>query len=84
MQMGPAPSPADLKSFPAYRDWRKRTQGISIPESELRNDFAENSDGSVGSRKTPSWVPDAMMGAWKHDYSEIRSPVLAFVVYDTP
>ena len=25
-----------------------------------------------------------MMGAWKHDYSQIRSPVLAFVVYDTP
>ncbi len=83
MQNGPAPSPADLKSFPAYRDWRKRTQGISIPESELRNDFTENRDGSVGSRTTPSWVPDAMMGAWKHDYSQIRSPVLALVVYDT-
>jgi non-heme chloroperoxidase len=84
MQKGPAPSPTDLKSFPAYRDWRKRTQGVPIPESELRNDFAENPDGSVGSRKTPSWVPHAMMGAWKHDYSQIRSPVLAFVVYDTP
>ena len=84
MQKGPTPSPADLKSFPAYRDWRKRTQRISIPESELRSDFAENPDGSVGSRKTPSWVPDAMMGDWKHDYSQIRSPVLAFVVYDTP
>jgi len=84
MQKGPAASPADMKSFPAYRDWRKQNQGISIPESELRNDFAENPDGSVGSRKTPSWVPDAMMGAWKHDYSEIRSPVLAFVAYDTP
>ena len=84
MQAGPTPSPVDLKSFPAYRDWRLRTQGISFPESELRNDFAENLDGSVGARKTPSWVPAAMMGNWKHDYSEIRSPVLAFVVYDTP
>lgn len=84
MQKGPTPSPVDLKSFPAYRDWRFRTQGISVPESELRNDFVENPDGSLGSRKTPSWVPDAMMGNGKHDYSAIRSPVLAFVVYDTP
>lgn len=85
MQKGPSPSPADLKSFPAYRDWRRRTQGVLIPESELRNDFAENPDGSVGSRKTPDYVFEAMaVGDKKHDYSEIRSPVLAFVVYDTP
>lgn len=86
MRKGPSPSPADLKSFPAYRDWRKQTQGISFPESELRNDFAENPDGSVGSRKTPGYVFDAIMtGNWKHDYSEIRVPVLAFVTYsETP
>ncbi len=85
MQKGPVPSSADLKSFPAYRNWRSRTQGISIPESELRNDFAENPDGSVGRRRTPGYVTDAMMtGGAKHDYSAIRSPVLAFVAYDTP
>jgi non-heme chloroperoxidase len=85
MQKGPSPSPADLKSFSAYRDWRKQTQGISIPESEWRNDFVENPDGSVGNRKTPGYVFDAMaVGDFKHDYSQIRSPVLAFVVYDTP
>jgi pimeloyl-ACP methyl ester carboxylesterase len=83
MQAGPEPSSANLKSFPAYRDWRKQTQGIWIPEFELRNDFVENPDGSVGSRKTPEFVFDGMRGL-KHDYSEIRSPVLAFVVYDTP
>jgi non-heme chloroperoxidase len=85
MQNGPEPSSADLKSFPAYRNWRLRTQGIPIPESELRNDFVENPDGSVGGRKSPEYVFDAMAaGDKKHDYSEIRSPVLAFVVYDTP
>lgn len=83
MQKGPEPSLAELKSFPAYRNWRKQTQGIWIPESELRNDYAENPDGSVGSRKTPEYVFDAM-GGLKHDYSQIRVPVLAFVVYDTP
>ena len=85
MQEGPTPSPGDLKSFPAYRDWRKGTQGISIPEAELRNDYAENPDGSVGSSTTPEYVFDEMAtGDHKHDYSRIRSPVLAFVVYDTP
>jgi non-heme chloroperoxidase len=85
IQTRPTPSPSDLKSFPAYRAWRLRTQGIAIPESELRNDFVENLDGSVGSRKTPENVADAIMvGGRKHDYSEIRSPVLAFIVYDTP
>jgi non-heme chloroperoxidase len=83
MQKGPEPSPADLKSFPAYRNWRKQTSGIWIPESELRNENAENLDGSVGSSKTPEYVFHAM-GGLKHDYSQIRVPVLAFVVYDTP
>jgi non-heme chloroperoxidase len=82
MQRAPAPSPSDLKSFPAYRDWRLRTQGVRIPESELRNQFAENPDGSVGSYKTPGNVPEAIMaGGSKHDLSEIRAPVLAFVGY---
>jgi non-heme chloroperoxidase len=85
MQKGPVPFPADLKSFSAYRDWRLRTQGVAIPESEWRNDFVENPDGSVGDRESPEYVNDAISrGDFKHDYSEIRSPVLAFVVYDTP
>ncbi len=45
----------------------------------------EHPDGSVGGHKSPESIPDAIMkGGQKHDYSEIRSPVLAFVVYDTP
>jgi len=85
MQTGPTPSPSDLKSFPTYRAWRLRTQGIPIPESELRNDFVENPDGSVGGHKSPESVSDAIMaGHGKHDYSKIGAPVLAFVVYDTP
>jgi pimeloyl-ACP methyl ester carboxylesterase len=85
MQRPPSPSLSDLKSFPAYRDWRLRTQGVRIPESELRNDFVENPDGSVGSPKTPGYVPDAIRtGGSKHDLSAIRSPVLAFVAYDEP
>ncbi len=82
MKKPPPTSPSDLKSFPVYRDWRMRTEGIAYPEAELRNDFAENPDGSVGSRMTPGFVPQAIMsGNYKHDYSQIRVPVLAFVAY---
>jgi hypothetical protein len=53
-----------------------------MPESELRAEFAEDSDGSVGDDKTPDDVPEAMIaGREKHDYSLIRVPVLALVAF---
>jgi len=61
MRNAPRPSPSDLKSFAADRDWRMRVDGIAIPEAEWRNDFAENPDGSVGHRLTPDFVPQAIM-----------------------
>jgi non-heme chloroperoxidase len=61
IQKAPTPSPSDLKSFSAYRNWRLRTQGIPIPESELRNDFVENPDGSVAGHKVPERVSSAIM-----------------------
>ena len=85
MQKAPQPSPSDLKSFSAYREWRVRANGIAIPESEFHNQRAQNPDGSVRDYKAPEFVPKAITtGNWKHDYSQIRVPVLAFVVYDTP
>jgi non-heme chloroperoxidase len=81
----PTPSPSDLKSFQAYRDWRARTDGIEIPESELRNEFVENPDGTVGSRKTPGTAPaEIMADEHKHDYSQIRVPVLALATRSFP
>jgi len=85
MRKSPQPSASDLKSFSAYRDWRTRASGITIPESEYHNQLAQNPDGSVGDYKAPEFVPKAIMtGNWKHDYSQIRVPVLAFIGYDTP
>jgi len=85
MRKSPEPSPSDKKSFSAYRDWRIKVSGIAIPESEYRNQFAQNPDGSVGDYKTPEFVSKAIMeGNWKHDYSQIRVPVLGFIGYDTP
>ena len=85
MRKSPEPSPSDKKSFSSYRDWRIKVSGIAIPESEYHNQFAQNPDGSIGAYKTPEFVSKAIMeGNWKHDYSQIRVPVLAFIGYDTP
>ncbi len=66
MQNAPSPSASDGQ--------------VAFPESELRTEFAENHDGSVGAYKTPEDVPTAMMaGREKHDYSQIRVPVVALV-----
>jgi pimeloyl-ACP methyl ester carboxylesterase len=79
------PSTDDLKSFQAFRDWRMRTQGITFPESELRNCFAAGPDGTVGRYGTPTSVRDAIhAGARKPDFSRVRVPVLALVTLPMP
>jgi len=82
MQRPPTPAPSDRRSFRAYQDWQRRTEGIALPEAELHVEFEENADGSVGRRLPPgasSQVVNA--GDHKHDYSQISAPVLAFVGY---
>ncbi len=80
MQIAPSPSAADLKSFGAYRNWRFSSGQVAVPESELRAEFEENPGGSVGKNKTPGDVAAAIIaGREKHDYSQIRVPVLALV-----
>ena len=82
MLHGPEPSDADLKSFQAYRGWQKRTGNTVFPESELRNCYQANSDGSMGAYKTAESIFDAInAGIRKRDYSRIRVPVLAFVTF---
>jgi pimeloyl-ACP methyl ester carboxylesterase len=73
------PSEADKKSFQAYRAMQIRTMNFAFPESELRNMFASNPDGSVGPYRTPGSVRKAIdAGSKKRNYSGIRVPVLAF------
>jgi non-heme chloroperoxidase len=82
MRRPPQPEASDRRSFAAYGEWLQRTEGFTMPEGELRAEFAENPDGSVGSYRTPGYVPQAIIaGDHKHDYSQIRVPVLAFVGY---
>jgi non-heme chloroperoxidase len=75
------PSP-DYKSFKAYRDWQLRIHGVAFPESELRNTFASNSDGTMGRYLPSQNVRDAIfVGRQKPDYAHIRVAVLAFFSY---
>lgn len=81
----PQPPRDAYGSFQAYGAWQRQTLGIVFPESELRNGFAANSDGSMGPYKTPNRVADAIFAGMKApDYSRIRVPVLAFFALPRP
>jgi pimeloyl-ACP methyl ester carboxylesterase len=75
----PAPSVADRSSFVAYQRWTQAKFGVEWPESELRNNYLTNEDGSVGPYKTPRAIGVALRaGGRMRDYSQIRVPILAF------
>jgi pimeloyl-ACP methyl ester carboxylesterase len=75
--------PANMSSFSAYREWQRNGLGFAFPESELRQIFAANPDGSVGRYLVSKQVRDAMFEGLHHaGYSRIRVPVLAF--FDLP
>jgi pimeloyl-ACP methyl ester carboxylesterase len=81
----PAPplSEEESKSFSGYRAWQMRAQKFAFPESELRNLYETNPDGSKGRPKTPYTIFQALgTGQKRRDYSGIRVPVLAF--YEFP
>jgi non-heme chloroperoxidase len=76
-------SDADKKSFQAFLDWRIRTMRFRVPESEWRNVFEANPDGSVGPPRASNSVIQAIdAGSKKRDYRGIRVPVLAIVAPD--
>jgi len=78
----PTPSTdADKKSWEAFNDyWKKRILNFAFPEAELRNEFDQDPDGSVGPVRAPAFVRKAIAdGSKKRDYAMIRVPILAFV-----
>jgi pimeloyl-ACP methyl ester carboxylesterase len=75
----PTCAPEDRSSFAIYRkSWGCRL-GFMFPESELRQMFHEDADGSVGTPTSPGWVKQAIGEGqiFRRDYSNIRVPVLA-------
>ncbi|HVM92794.1 MAG TPA: alpha/beta hydrolase [Terriglobales bacterium] len=75
------PSDADKKSFEAfYGYWKRRTVNFAFPESELRSQYDQEPDGSVGTVRARASVRKAIaQGSKKRDYSKIKVPILAFV-----
>ena len=75
----PEPSTAGRKSFSAYREWQMRNGKAPFPESELRNMYATNPDGSVGDYKASTDAIHKAIGegAQKRDYSRITVPILS-------
>lgn len=74
----PPPRPADMSSFAAYRAWQLKAHGVAFPESELRQTFTVNPDGSLGALLVSKYARDAIFaGRVKPEYSRIRIPVLA-------
>jgi non-heme chloroperoxidase len=81
----PKAAPADRSSIAAYRDWQTAAYGMAFPESELRQLYTVNPDGSLGDSLISKQVRDAMYtGRANPDYSRIRVPVLAFFQMPRP
>ena len=76
------PPPATT-SFGAYRASQLENSGGAFPESELRQLFVENADGTIGRYKASTSAIHAAIGAGqkKRDYSQIRVPVLALSTF---
>jgi pimeloyl-ACP methyl ester carboxylesterase len=72
------PPPLDYSSFSAYRAAQVRNKQGVFPESELRQGFVANPDGSMGVYKASTAAIHKAIGdgAKKRDYSGIRVPVL--------
>jgi pimeloyl-ACP methyl ester carboxylesterase len=67
----------DTTSFAAFRAFFSCMK-MPLPESELRNTFAAEPDGSVGRSVTPDYVTNAVAaGKVRRDYANIGVPVLA-------
>jgi pimeloyl-ACP methyl ester carboxylesterase len=79
-----SPDKPDFRSFQAYREWQLKAHGVAYPESELRQMYAANPDGTVGRFLGSQKVRDAIFaGRQKPDFARIRVPVLAFFASPT-
>jgi pimeloyl-ACP methyl ester carboxylesterase len=79
------PPDAKTSTFQAYREWQAEALGFSFPESELRNGFETNSDGTRGRYRTsPAIFSQLGPGQMARDYTLIRVPILAFVAGEPP
>jgi non-heme chloroperoxidase len=76
---GPGPTPADMASFPAMRQFMAGVVGGLPPEAEIRETFQETPSGTVGPPRGQGFVPGAIR-AGEQKFAEIHCPVLAVFV----
>ena len=82
--MRSAPEP-DKSSFKAYNEWQMKTNGMAFPESELRQMYSCNPDGSLKDYLVSQDVRDALFAGLKSpEYERIRVPVLALYPLPIP
>jgi pimeloyl-ACP methyl ester carboxylesterase len=83
LRQPPSLSGSDARSFQGFRNWQMQNEGYAFPESEVRNGFETNPDGTRG--RSTAW-PGAFKavgdGQEKRDYTKIRVPVLS--IFATP
>jgi pimeloyl-ACP methyl ester carboxylesterase len=85
MKGGQQPSAEESRTFRGYRDFQTRMLGFAFPESELRNIFETNADGTRGRYRTASTISAQVGdGQKKRDYTGIRVPILAFFAGEPP
>ncbi len=80
------PPSLDNTSYGAYRASQVRNKQGAFPESELRQLFVANPDGTMGPYQASTGsIHDAIgAGQKKRDYSNILVPVLAFLEFPRP
>jgi non-heme chloroperoxidase len=75
------PTDADLTNFSTFRAWRTRSQGVELPEAELRQILETTPDGHITHPHTQPATSQAIRaGAQK--FTDIRVPILA--IYAIP
>ena len=78
--LAPPETDEERRSFALHRARELRVNGFAFPESEYRNSYEIDPDGSKGKYKTPLSIHNAIGdGEIKRDYSHIRVPVLALM-----
>jgi pimeloyl-ACP methyl ester carboxylesterase len=78
-------SAEEKKSFSGSRAAQLRIRKFAFPESDLRNDYETNPNGTTGEFKTPPEINKMIgEGQKRRDYSGIQVPVLAFFEFPRP
>ena len=75
------PADTDLTNFSTFRTWRTRSQGVEIPEAELRQTLEAAPDGHITHPHTRPAIAKTIR-AGEQKFTDIRVPILA--IYAIP